>query len=329
MVSISFSMRVTVLVCSLAVNTYMLEAQQIPPRGSTKMNTSTLRREAARALREGNELNAKGTQEAIRGAVLKYEEALRLWETEGNKRQQAEAMSQLALAYDFLGDHQRAVQLFQRALELWKAVRDYQSEATTLIKIGDIHFSEGEPEKALPHYEDALPLWRKTTFLNELTKPEQSSGTVRRYGEAVTLNCIAQAYLALGDTEKAAEPLHRALRIWNLWVDYRYGKAVTLQNIGYMHYLKREPEEALKRYGEALKLYRPASKSSKIVDVLLDAAVFGLGAAAQKFSTAGIVNAAGNLAADAMFRLRQPGADVLGEATTLNNMGLVYESLGD
>src|SRR5215207_1151909 len=91
---------------------------------------------AERLYEEGRRLQyQQGTTEAARQAAGKYEEALALWEADGNLEWQAKALGSLSGVYSSLGDHRRAV--------------DYlNSRRVVLRRIRDRHRAAGELERA-------------------------------------------------------------------------------------------------------------------------------------------------------------------------------------
>ena len=77
------------------------------------------KRAAARSVNNEAERLQLGTAESLRKAIVKYEEALSLWRSAGDKSGEAETLSSAAQVYNSLGDKQRALDYFQRAIELW------------------------------------------------------------------------------------------------------------------------------------------------------------------------------------------------------------------
>src|SRR5215475_326831 len=69
---------------------------------------------------EAERLRKQGTAESLSKSIVKYEEALSLWRSVGDKSGEAEALTSAAQVYNSLGDKQRALDYFQRAIELWK-----------------------------------------------------------------------------------------------------------------------------------------------------------------------------------------------------------------
>jgi tetratricopeptide (TPR) repeat protein len=148
------------------------------------------------------------------------------------------ALNNIGVAYDSLGEKQKALGYFNQALLLRRAASDRAGEGTTLSNMGNVYHSLGELQKALDHFNSALPLIH-------------AAGD--RAGEARTLNNIGFAYDALGEKQKALGYYNQAL-FTNRAVSDRLGEAVTLNNIGRVYDSLGERQRALDYYHESLSL---------------------------------------------------------------------------
>ena len=98
------------------------------------------KRAAARSFNsEAERLRKLGTAESLRKAIVKYEEALLLWRSAGDKSGEAETLTSAAQVYNSLGDKQRALAYFQRAIDLWKEAPDGKGQAIALSGVGAVY----------------------------------------------------------------------------------------------------------------------------------------------------------------------------------------------
>jgi CHAT domain-containing protein/Tfp pilus assembly protein PilF len=235
---------------------------------------------AARAFAAADQLHMQRSAEALRQARAKYEEALALYRTLGDKQgemwtllampqilfifgepQQALALEQqaltlaralqhpygqtvalqaVALISQSLGDWQQAQECLQQALPLQRAAGNKFGEAVTLNNLGGLHMQSGELQKALEYYGQALPL-------------HQAQGN--QPGVAVALNNLGETHRLLGDYEQARDYFHRALELRRALQDAR-GEGTTLSNIGLTYLSEGNLPRALEHYNRALPLRR-------------------------------------------------------------------------
>ncbi|NQE33453.1 CHAT domain-containing protein [Microcoleus asticus] len=133
----------------------------------------------------------------------------------GDRTGEATTLNNIGLAYNDLGEKQKAKEYFNQALPLFRAMGDRAKEATTLTNIGLVYSDLGEKQTALDYYKQALDL-------------RQKAGD--RRGEALTLNNTGTTYSELGKQQKAEEYFNQALPLFRAVGD-RPGEALTLYNI--------------------------------------------------------------------------------------------------
>src|SRR6266540_3199858 len=164
--------------------------------------------------REARQLR-KGTLEAKRKSIEKYEEALGLYRRAGDSRGEAETLNSIGLVYLSLGEKQKALDKYNEVLPIERAIGNRDMEAGTLNSIGAVYQSLGEMQKALDKFNEALPI---------------SQAVGDPFGEASTLNNIGKVYDSLGETQKALEKFNEALTLWRA-VSVHNGEADTLLGI--------------------------------------------------------------------------------------------------
>jgi CHAT domain-containing protein/Leucine-rich repeat (LRR) protein len=132
----------------------------------------------------------------------------------GDRGGEATTLNNIGLAYNDLGEQEKAREYFNQALTLFRAIGDRTREATTLTNIGLIYNNLGNQQQALDYYNQALNLRRKVGD---------------RRGEALTLNNIGVSYSELGEKQKALEYFNQSLPMFRAVGD-RPGEALTLYN---------------------------------------------------------------------------------------------------
>src|SRR6266498_1628193 len=253
--------------------------------------------------REARQLR-KGTLEAKRKSIEKYEEALGLYRRAGDSRGEAETLNSIGLAHHSLGEKQKALDKYNEVLPVLRAIGDRGGEATVLNNIGTVYLSLGETQKALDKFNEALPILRAVNDRNM---------------EATTLNNIGQAYKSLGEIQKALDKHNELLPIARA-IGARNVEAITLNNIGQTYMLLGEMQKALDKLNEALLILRAIGNRDMEAGTLnsIGAVYQSLGEmqkALDKFNEA--------------LPISQAVGDPFGEASTLNNIGKVYDSLGE
>jgi tetratricopeptide (TPR) repeat protein len=187
---------------------------------------------ADRLTAEGWRLHEIGTEEALRQAIPKLEEAWSHWR----------AAAQLAhgtTALEFLGED------ISRETEVKYLVLKHGANA--LMYLGEVYFGLSDYEKALDTYQQALEVW------------EGKPGT-----EGWTYNNIGETYSARGDKQRALENFTLSLRAYekrNAHQDEEL--AVGLTAVGSFYASIRENEKALDYLNRAALLSRQSDNSRR------------------------------------------------------------------
>ena len=84
---------------------------------------------------EAEKFYEQGTAEALRGVIAKYEEALKLYRSAGDRRGEAATLTSIGLVYSQLGEKQKALEYYSQSLPLSRSVSDLQQEGITLYHI--------------------------------------------------------------------------------------------------------------------------------------------------------------------------------------------------
>lgn len=111
---------------------------------------------AERAYQEGLQLYRQRTAESLRGAIVKWEEALQLYRVVGDKAGEAAALLGIGKVYDDLGEKQKALEFFNQSLPLSRAVGDRAGEALSVYNFAFFERNRGNLNEALTQMEAAI-----------------------------------------------------------------------------------------------------------------------------------------------------------------------------
>jgi CHAT domain-containing protein/predicted negative regulator of RcsB-dependent stress response len=175
-------------------------------------------------------------------ALSNYDQARKLFETANNSGPEADVLDNVGMVHAFLGESVQALESFEKALTLRKALGEPKGLGVTLSNIGYTQTLRGNNEEALIHLQQALSF--------------SQSAHDRRF-EAYTQIRIGMVYVALDQPQKALEAYEKALTIHYdpEFVDRR-GQAIVLDKMGEALALLHDYEQAVKKYSDAIELWR-------------------------------------------------------------------------
>ena len=140
--------------------------------------------DAIRLYNEANALSDKArSNEDMKKAVQKYEEALRIFKKIGNVKGEGNTLTCLGLVYKDWGQYAKAVEYYEQSLQIARKIGDVKGEGQTLMNMGVVYYGWGQYAKAVEYYEKSLRIARKI-------------GDVR--GEGNTLNNLGAVYSGWG-----------------------------------------------------------------------------------------------------------------------------------
>src|SRR5262245_26736110 len=209
---------------------------------------------AERSSVEGRRLRRQATKESLRSAIMKYEEALRLYRAMGEREREVDLLNNIGVTYQMLGDSRRASNLFIESLSISRSIDNRPLQTTALINLGGVYYELGEPEKSLEHYEQALEL-------------SLAAGDLQAQAEAHA--SIGVAYNIIDEPQKALGHFSRAMAIHQATGNNR-AKSMTLTNLGITYHTLGEYEKALATYQDVLSIVRAANYSHGIAPMLLN-----------------------------------------------------------
>ncbi|HEU4594221.1 MAG TPA: CHAT domain-containing protein [Pyrinomonadaceae bacterium] len=321
-----------VCVCSVAV----VAAGQAAPQKD--------KQEAARrAFEEGGRLRGLATPESLRGAVQKYEEAIRLWRESGDQEGESRGLASLGLTLQLLHRHESAVEVYRQALALLRRSGERPEAGNVLYNLGTAQLFLGHFNEAVETYESALAIQRRFKdrggeagtlaylgaaserlgrYAQAIENFEQALAIYRelrdRAREGVLLNNLGAAYNGLGRYDRALEQYQRALAVYREVRD-RVNEGTTLANVGFAFYKLGQTGKAIEYYERALALQRELADRSQEANTLTKLALAQLaaGRAAEALSTS-----------ERALVLQRDLKDKYGEGRALDARGQIQRALG-
>jgi CHAT domain-containing protein/Tfp pilus assembly protein PilF len=194
-----------------------------------------------------------GSQGEMQKALEKFNEALPIFRAVGKRNMEANVLNNIGLIYGFLGEKQKALEKLNETLLIRRATGSRKGEAIALNCIARVYRSMGELQKALEKFNEALALSRAVGDPGD---------------QASVLNDIGEVYWLLGDKQKSLEYYNEALPISRA-VGHRWLEAATLHNIGVVYDSLGEPQKALEKYNEALPIRLEIVDRNGEIDTLL------------------------------------------------------------
>ncbi|WP_261224258.1 tetratricopeptide repeat protein [Ancylothrix sp. D3o] len=304
----------------------------------------TRRTEADRLFKEGLDLFQQNTPQSLPQALERWEKALQLYQTLGERTKKAETLSGMASIYNSMGNKVQSVETYNQALKLYEELNDKIAIADTLNSVGLLNADLGKFDPALEAYQQALSLYKeskdkggeaytlnnmgvvydaKSEYQKALDAYNQALPLWREMGEkgvqATTLNNIGAIYDSLGQYQQALESYNQALEIYQEVGD-KTGIPLTLNNLGLVYSNTNQYPAALELYEKALPLWQQTGNKRRKATTL---------------NNIGFVYANTNELEKALdvynlaLPLWQQAGDKRGEASTLNNLGFVYANSGD
>jgi CHAT domain-containing protein len=169
-----------------------------------------------------------------------FQQALPLYRSLGDRRQEAIVMNEIGLACERLGEDECAVSSYQEAVRLAGMTRDQDLVGTILRNLGMLKHGQGEVGEALELLREALDV-------------APNGGSTR----LSILNALGAVYLRLGEVERALRYHQKVLRRLKSSSDGEELGA-TMTHLGDVYREKNELAKAKDFYFCALKLSRDA-----------------------------------------------------------------------
>lgn len=301
--------------------------------------------EAERLMTEAAARFLEGTADSLRLGVGRYEEALALWSSSGDREREARCALALGDLHTALGQPRQALTLYLRALDLFVELDDEPGQATAWSHLGASRTALGDfaggveaQRRALELERSLGRLYQEGKVLNHLGLAFHSQGELRQalgfYNQALAvfdrvgengprkgkvLHNLAAIHMGLGEAEAALESHRQILALQRQWEDPR-GEAQTLNSLGVLY-------NNLGEFGQALEAYAPALAGfRRFGDRMREAAVLhNLGVAFQGLGD----SQRALLHLEQALSLRREVGDRPGEVATEVSLGHVRLGLGE
>src|SRR5437588_543680 len=158
---------------------------------------------------------------------------------EQDQQLKLQALNNMALVYQGIGQPQQALKLYEQALPIRREAGDRAGEATTLSNMAVVYQGIGQPQQALKLYEQALPIMREVGD---------------RAGEAATLNGMAYLYQDMQQYPEARTAFEQSIAL-EQQVSHRAGEVAGLAGLASLLYQHLgRPQEAITRMEQALEV---------------------------------------------------------------------------
>jgi CHAT domain-containing protein/tetratricopeptide (TPR) repeat protein len=201
---------------------------------------------------EAEQLRGRDEPETLRNALVKYQEALVIFEAEADGSMQLQTLLGLAGAHGELVERKQALKYLELALTLSRSRGDRSSEADALRGIAIMQIGSSGDAGWLDSLQRALQI--KTEIGD-------------RRGQAATLNHLGAAHFALNDYQKSLDFRHQALSIYRS-LHNRRAEFNLLLALGTTNNSMGERVRAIDYYQQALSLSEGFRNAAIEADVL-------------------------------------------------------------
>ncbi|MGE5656330.1 MAG: CHAT domain-containing protein [Actinomycetota bacterium] len=169
--------------------------------------------DADRLLNLGNEHFWKSQ---FREAIAVWEQALSIYQQNGNRQGEANSLGNLGNAYLSLGQYQQAIGFHHKSVIIAREIGHRQAEANALGSLGNTYRSLGQYQQAIAYHQQSLAIAREIGH---------------RQAEANALGNLGNAYHSLGQYQQAIA-FHQQHLAMAREIESRQGEAISLGNLG-------------------------------------------------------------------------------------------------
>lgn len=237
---------------------------------------------------------AHTAQLQLEKALAEAEEELAIWQSLGDKLNQARAYySQLGVRVKMVAtaeDRLQLLELFKQNVSMFHELGAVSEEAYLLSELASYYSNLGESQRALDTFHQALSIVQRIGYKRYSVVPLLRTGEIYyehgdfqkafdfysealancrntdSYNEAYALYNLGVASLALND-RRASEYFTRALPMWE---GNRNGEAYTLSGLGRFYFSQNDASKALDYYNRALPIMRDTADIFGVGIILSD-----------------------------------------------------------
>ena len=143
----------TFLVLTLLISSNQNYAYPATPQEETRLAGEKL-------IADAKQFRSEKVPSSLRKAIQKFEEALPLIRSIGDRPKEAEVLDQIGAVYELLGEFPKALDHFDQTLLIYQSIANRKGEAETLNQIGAVYRRLEEHNKARDYFARALPIFR-------------------------------------------------------------------------------------------------------------------------------------------------------------------------
>jgi CHAT domain-containing protein/tetratricopeptide (TPR) repeat protein len=233
-----------------------------------------------------------------------WQQALSIYRELKDRLGEGNALGNLGIAYDALGDYPKAIDYHQQSLKIAREIKDRNGEGNALGNLGIAYFRLGDYPKAIGFHQQRLKIARELK---------------NRLGEGNALGNLGNAYFRLGDYPKAIDYQQQSLKIAREIKD-RNGEGQSLGNLGIVYHALGDYPKAIDYQQQRLKIAREIKDRNGEGQSLgnLGLAYFDLGDYPKAIDYQ-----------QQSLKIAREIKDRNGEGGALGNLGIAYFDLGD
>ncbi|MEZ5428136.1 MAG: CHAT domain-containing tetratricopeptide repeat protein [Pyrinomonadaceae bacterium] len=245
----------------------------------------------------------KGTIQGKRDSLAKWDKVIGLSKVKKDRVWEGVALVSKGLVYEQLGELQNALDVYLESLDIWREMGLREYEGSAVNNAGVVYSDLGEYEKSITYYQQAIKIQRElgnlnsvSIYLNNLGFTHMSLGNykkaedlfrqsleIKRADESPrnqrsishTLNNLGNALFFQGKAKEGIAYLEESLELRQK-LEFRWGIANSLLNLGKLRWRNGDHEEALRNLSEA------NIRSGELGDRRMEAESFYLLAVAEK-----------------------------------------------
>ena len=222
----------------------------------------------------------------------------------GNRAGEGASYGNLGIAYDSLGDYQRAIEYHEKRLKFAKEIGDRAGEGAAYGNLGNAYNSLSEYQKAIEYHEKFLKIAKETGNMA---------------GEGTAYGNLGNAYISLGDYQKAIKFHERHMKIAEEIGDSA-GEGRAYANLGNVYVSMGDFQKAVEYHEKHLKI------AKEIGNLAEEGAAYGnLGNDYQALTNYTKVIEYH----EKHLKIAKEIGNRAGEGRAYGNLGNAYDSLGD
>ncbi|WGV24744.1 tetratricopeptide repeat protein [Halotia branconii] len=186
-------------------------------------------------------------------AIDFHQQSLEISREIGDRNGIGKSLNNLGNAYDSLGEYQRAIDFHQQSLEISREIGDRNGIGKSLNNLGNAYYSVGEYQRAIDFHQQSLEILREIGDRN---------------GIGNSLGNLGNAYDSLGEYQRAIEFLQQSLEILREIGD-RNGIGNSLIGLGNAYLYQGEYQRGIEFYQQSLEILREIGDRNGIGNSLI------------------------------------------------------------